>query len=63
MITEELNENNLDVLISALKTKIIILTKAGDYPEKDRDKSLMKKLLNLKYEMNKTGGYMAVISD
>ena len=63
MIEEELNIEDLEILISAMNSKIIQLTLSNDYPEKDQDKKLIKKLLNLRYEMRKTDGYMAVISD
>ena len=63
MIEEELETEDLNILTGALKSQITRLTLSGDYPEKDRDKKVLKKLLNLKYEMKKTGGYMIVISD
>ena len=44
---------DFEVLTSALRSQIVVLTKSGDYPEKARDRKLMDKLIYNMYNLKK----------
>ena len=44
---------DFEVLTSAMRSQMVVLTKSGDYPEKNRDKKVMDKLIYNMYFLRK----------
>jgi len=47
---EILTKEDLATLISRFSSSIYRLEQTGDYPEKERDKGLLKKLITMQFE-------------